>query len=177
MISCQISIWMILRKIFVLDIMYTGFVLVPPSVCHLWLKVSCGSFKSPIIVTWHTQKVVLYAKMCLTIWFIRIIHAQIYKPSSWVDILMHFQFKNSFSHQIVRCAKGKVALKKNAFLELFLRTIEEDKWNLFEKLGQLRTPTLQKIKFPKDWFDIHIFHVFCCFLLLMMGTRICRNGW
>ena len=91
---------------------------------------------------------------------------------------MHFQFKNSFSHQIVRCAKGKVALlQKNAFLELFLRTIEEDKWNLFDKLGQLRTPTLQKINFPKGWFDIQIFHVFCCFLLLMMGTRICRNGW
>ena len=84
---------------------------------------------------------------------------------------MHFQFKNSFSHQIVRCAKGKVALKKNAFLELFLRTIEEDKWNLFEKLGQLRTPTLQKFKFPKDWFDIHIFSCFLLFSPLDDGHK------
>ena len=45
------------------------------------------------------------------------------------------------------CQGQSRTFKKIAFLELFLRTIEEDKWNLFEKLGQLRTPTLQKIKF------------------------------
>ena len=32
-------------------------------------------------------------------------------------------------------------MKKIIFLELFLRIIEEEKWNLFEKIGQLRTPT------------------------------------
>ena len=63
---------------------------------------------------------------------------------------MHFQFKNSFSHQIVRCAKGKVALKKNAFLELFLRIIEDEKWNLFEKLGQLRNPNLHHSTFHRS---------------------------
>ena len=31
-------------------------------------------------------------------------------------------------------------MKKIIFLELFLRIIEDEKWNLFEKLGQLRTP-------------------------------------
>ena len=114
MISCQISIWMILRKIFVLDIMCPGIVLVPPSVCHLWLKVSWGCFQSPI-VTWHTQKVVSYVKMCLTIWFIRIIHAQIYEPSSWVNILRHFWFKTNFSHQSCTCDKGKVVLWKKLY--------------------------------------------------------------
>ena len=39
------------------------------------------------------------------------------------------------------CQGQSCIFKKIAFLELFLRTIEEDKWNLFEKLGQLRTPT------------------------------------
>ena len=99
MISCQISIWMILTKIFVIDIMCPGIVLVPPTVCHLWLKVSWGSFQSPMVPR-QPHKVARYVKMCLTIWFIRIIHVQIHKLSSWVDILMHFQFKNSFSHQI-----------------------------------------------------------------------------
>ena len=33
-------------------------------------------------------------------------------------------------------------MKKIIFLELFLRIIEDEKWNLFEKLGQLRTPTV-----------------------------------
>ena len=41
-------------------------------------------------------------------------------------------------------------MKKIIFLELFLRIIEEEKWNLFEKLGQLRTPTEQSM-FPSDW--------------------------
>ena len=34
-------------------------------------------------------------------------------------------------------------MKKIIFLELFLRIIEDEKWNLFEKLGQLRTPNRQ----------------------------------
>ena len=33
-------------------------------------------------------------------------------------------------------------MKKIIFLELFLRIIEDEKWNLFEKLGQLRTPSV-----------------------------------
>ena len=44
------------------------------------------------MVTWHALKVAEYVKKCLTIRFIRIIHAQIYKPSSWVNILRYFQF-------------------------------------------------------------------------------------
>ena len=35
-------------------------------------------------------------------------------------------------------------MKKIIFLELFLRIIEDEKWNLFEILGQLRTPTGQQ---------------------------------
>ena len=31
--------------------------------------------------------------------------------------------------------------KKIVFLELFLRIIDDEKWNLFEKIGQLRTPS------------------------------------
>ena len=107
MISCQISIWMILTKIFAIDIMCPGIVLVPPSVCHLWLKVGWGSFQS-LMVTWHALKVAEYVKKCLTIRFIRIIHAQIYKPSSWVDILRHFQLKNSFSTETVFKLKLKL---------------------------------------------------------------------
>ena len=42
-----------LRKIFLIDIMCPGIVLVTPTVCHLWLKVSWGSFQSPM-VTWIT---------------------------------------------------------------------------------------------------------------------------
>ena len=56
-----------------------------------------GSFQS-LMVTWHALKLDEYLKKCLTIRFIRIIHAQIYKPSLWVDILRHFQFRNSCSH-------------------------------------------------------------------------------
>ena len=99
MISCQISIWMILTKIFVIDIMCPGIVLVPPSVCNLWLKMRRSSFQS-LMVTWHALKLDEYLKKCLTIRFIRIIHAQIYKPSSWVDIQRHFQLKNSFSFSL-----------------------------------------------------------------------------
>ena len=37
---------------------------------------------------------------------------------------------------------AKSHFEKNVFLELLLRITEEEKWNLFEKLGQLRTPTV-----------------------------------
>ena len=37
-------------------------------------------------------------------------------------------------------------MKKIVFLELLLRIIEEEKWNLFEKLGQLRNPNLDVVK-------------------------------
>ena len=48
--------------------------------------------------------------MCLTIWFKRIIHAQIYKPSSWVDIQRHFQLNQL----------EKLEAAKSAYFRLFL---------------------------------------------------------
>ena len=47
------------------------------------------------------------------------------------------------------CQGQSHTFKKIAFLELFLRTIEEEKWNLFEKLGQLRTPSP---RYPRGMF-------------------------
>ena len=35
-------------------------------------------------------------------------------------------------------------MRKIVFLDLFLRIIEEDFWNLFEKNGRLRTPNIQE---------------------------------
>ena len=47
-------------------------------------------------------------------------------------------------------------MKKFIFLELFLRIIEDEKWNLFVKLGQLRTPNprlLEFLNFDIDAYD------------------------
>ena len=62
---------MILKKIFVIDIMCPEIVIVPPTVCPLLLKVGWGSFQSQM-VPWQPNKVAEYVKMCLTIGFIRI---------------------------------------------------------------------------------------------------------
>ena len=54
-----------------------------------------------------------------------------------------FSIKKQFqSPNCQRCQGQSRTMKKIIFLELFLRIIEDEKWNLFEKLGQLRTPTL-----------------------------------
>ena len=86
---------MILTKIFVIDIMSPGIVLVPPS---MYVQLVTENEEKSLMVTWHALKVAECVKKCLTIRFIRIIHAQIYEPSSLVNILGYFQFKNSFSH-------------------------------------------------------------------------------
>ena len=54
-----------------------------------------------------------------------------------------FSIKKQFqSPNCQRCQGQSRTLKKIVSLELFLRIIEEEKWNLFEKIGQLRTPTV-----------------------------------
>ena len=54
-----------------------------------------------------------------------------------------FSIKKQFQSPNCQTCQGQSrTLKKIVFLELFLRIIEDEKWNLFEKLGQLRTPTL-----------------------------------
>ena len=53
-----------------------------------------------------------------------------------------FSIKKQFQSPNCQTCQGQSrTLKKIVFLELFLRIIEDEKWNLFEKLGQLRTPT------------------------------------
>ena len=53
-----------------------------------------------------------------------------------------FSIKKQFqSPNCQRCQGQSRTMKKIIFLELFLRIIEDEKWNLFEKLGQLRTPS------------------------------------
>ena len=55
-----------------------------------------------------------------------------------------FSIKKQFQSPNCQSCQGQSrTLKKIVFLELLLRIIEEEKWNLFEKLGQLRTPTVQ----------------------------------
>ena len=73
-----------------------------------WLK-AFFSWKC-LSISLQPHKVVRYVKMCLNIQFLWIIHTQIYEPSSWIDILKHFQFKKAFSHQIFRVARSKVIL-------------------------------------------------------------------
>ena len=54
-----------------------------------------------------------------------------------------FSIKKQFqSPNCQTCQVQSHNLKKIVFLELFLRITEVEKWNLFEKLGQLRTPTI-----------------------------------
>ena len=51
-----------------------------------------------------------------------------------------FSIKKQFQSPNCQTCQGQSrTLKKIVSLELFLRIIEEEKWNLFEKLGQLRT--------------------------------------
>ena len=55
-----------------------------------------------------------------------------------------FSIKKQFQSPNCQSCQGQSrTMKKFIFLELFLRIIEDEKWNLFEKLGQLRTPTWQ----------------------------------
>ena len=55
-----------------------------------------------------------------------------------------FSIKKQFQSPNCQTCQGQSrTMKKIIFLELFLRIIEDEKWNLFEKLGQLRTPTEQ----------------------------------
>ena len=54
-----------------------------------------------------------------------------------------FSIKKQFQSPNCQTCQGQSrTMKKIIFLELFLRIIEDEKWNLFEKLGQLRTPSL-----------------------------------
>ena len=54
-----------------------------------------------------------------------------------------FSIKKQFQSPNCQTCQGQSrTLKKIVFLELFLRIIEDEKWNLFEKLGQLRTPII-----------------------------------
>ena len=58
-----------------------------------------------------------------------------------------FSIKKQFQSPNCQTCQGQSrTLKKIVFLELFLRIIEEEKWNLFEKIGQLRTPNNQMCK-------------------------------
>ena len=53
-----------------------------------------------------------------------------------------FSIKKQFQSPNCQTCQGQSrTLKKIVFLELFLRITEVEKWNLFEKLGQLRTPS------------------------------------
>ena len=55
-----------------------------------------------------------------------------------------FSIKKQFQSPNCQTCQGQSrTLKKIVFLELFLRIIEDEKWNLFEKLGQLRTPNAE----------------------------------
>ena len=58
-----------------------------------------------------------------------------------------FSIKKQFqSPNFQGCQGQSRTLKKIVFLELLLRITEEEKWNLFEKLGQLRTPSAMEDK-------------------------------
>ena len=58
-----------------------------------------------------------------------------------------FSIKKQFQSPNCQTCQGQSrTLKKIVFLELLLRIIEEEKWNLFEKIGQLRTPNNQMCK-------------------------------
>ena len=53
-----------------------------------------------------------------------------------------FSIKKQFQSPNCQSCQGQSrTMKKIIFLELFLRIIEDEKWNLFIKLGQLRTPS------------------------------------
>ena len=55
-----------------------------------------------------------------------------------------FSIKKQFQSPNCQTCQGQShTLKKIVFLELFLRITEVEKWNLFEKLGQLRTPSVR----------------------------------
>ena len=53
-----------------------------------------------------------------------------------------FSIKKQFQSPNCQTCQGQSrTLKKIVFLGLFLRIIHEDLWNLFEKIGQLTTPS------------------------------------
>ena len=60
-----------------------------------------------------------------------------------------FSIKKQFQSPNCQTCQGQSrTMKKIIFLELFLRIIEDEKWNLFEKLGQLRTPNAHIVTAP-----------------------------
>ena len=61
-----------------------------------------------------------------------------------------FSIKKQFQSPNCQTCQGQSrTMKKIIFLELFLRIIEDEKWNLFEKLGQLRTPNHRGLQVSK----------------------------
>ena len=76
-----------------------------------------------------------------------------------------FSIKKQFQSPNCQTCQGQSRfLKKIVFLELFLRIIEDEKWNLFEKLGQLRTPNVQELGttllFQNNWQMYYILSYF-----------------
>ena len=78
-----------------------------------------------------------------------------------------FSIKKQFQSPNCQTCQGQSrTLKKFVFLELLLRIIEEEKWNLFEKIGQLRTPInsvlfvkVQEVAFNKKKAPVGAFFV------------------
>ena len=69
-----------------------------------------------------------------------------------------FSIKKQFQSPNCQTCQGQSrTLKKIVFLELFLRIIEDEKWNLFKKLGQLRTPN-KHVVFDNFDIETHRFH-------------------
>ena len=69
-----------------------------------------------------------------------------------------FSIKKQFQSPNCQTCQGQSrTLKKIVFLELFLRIIEDEKWNLFEKLGQLRTPI---VGYLPDLWKLGLFSTF-----------------
>ena len=67
-----------------------------------------------------------------------------------------FSIKKQFQSPNCQTCQGQSrTLKKIVFLELFLRIIEDEKWNLFEKLGQLRTPNHQALRSETKLYEMY----------------------
>ena len=72
-----------------------------------------------------------------------------------------FSIKKQFQSPNCQTCQGQSrTLKKIVSLELFLRITEEEKWNLFEKIGELRTPTVRC--------SFYLPHLTCLFAFKLM---------
>ena len=76
-----------------------------------------------------------------------------------------FSIKKQFQSPNCQTCQGQSrTMKKIIFLELFLRIIEDEKWNLFVNLGQLRTPNVQELGttllFQNNWQMYYILSYF-----------------